>query len=68
MISVEFGAYKLVLTIFSLVFLFLGVYPLLINVIPQLNVFDVNYTTYFVAAIAFIQLIYVFKMKRPRIY
>ena len=68
MISVEFGAYKLILTIFSLVFLFLGVYPLLLNPIPQINIFDVNYTTYFVAVVAFIQLIYVFKMKRPRIY
>jgi len=67
-VSFEFAAYKIVLIIFSILFVFLSLYQFLIPIIPQLKLLNAKYVSYIVPALAVIQLIYVFRMKRPRIY
>ncbi len=67
-VSFEFAAQKIILITLSLIFLILGFYPYFSNNYQQIKIFDPIYTNYIIAAIALIQLIYVFRMKRPKIY
>ena len=67
-ISVQYGTQKFTLFIFSLLFLAMGIYPLISNFYPQINVIKLDYLKYILLIIAILQLIFVIRMKRPKIF
>ena len=67
-ISLEWAKIKAETVIFAIIFIFLGLYPFLIDVIPEINIADPIYATYAIIILGVIQLIRGIKMKREPIY
>lgn len=66
-ISVEFGMRKLILLIFSIIIFLLALYPIF-GPSLEIKLFDPQITYYIIAAVTAIQIIFVIKMRRPRVF
>ena len=67
-VSVEYGAQKSILFLFSILIIALAIYPIILPQYPEIQIFDPAFTYYFIGAVGVIQLIFIFRMKRPRIF
>lgn len=67
-ISLEWAKIKAETVIFALIFIFLGLYPFLIDIMPKINIADPIYAIYGIIILGVIQLIRGIKMKREPIY
>ena len=66
-ISIEYGTQKFILMVLSLVLLALSLYPISLPMLPNIKLFDPGVTYYLLATISFLQLVFVIRMKRPRV-